>query len=206
MPVALIPFWQTWLFGWILVPALLILTALFIRQCAHLARERTRRGTAGAVPLAVGIAIVSGVIGYGIYVSYLMENTWHFSYYVTVQGGPQADAVVVPSVGDESLLSGLALSQGTANWSFVNTIHGRGLYIGFVGNATLSVFIDRFPPPNPAPNTSLTMVNGTGWWSPVWIYHARSTPLSLSVFETYVGTGTVDIQAGWKVYPMSPAP
>lgn len=110
------------------------------------------------VTLAVGVAVVVGLLGYGAFQIYMSENTWTFTYSVSIHAnGTSPEAVVVPIPSDEGLLAGLRLTNGTANWSLVDTPNGRGLYIGFTGSAAFRVDVAIPPPPAPEPNVGPTM-------------------------------------------------
>ena len=191
----------------ILIAVLAILVMLLALQIRRLRKGATRKLVATVLVTVVATAGVAGLLAYRFYASYVLENTWTFCYYVNIQAdGASVDGIVVPAVTNESLLAGLALDSGIANWSLMNTSHGRGLYIAFTGNATLSVYLSRYPPPSPRPDTSPTMTNGTGAPPEVWIYHLGAGDVSLSFFAGYLGTGVTSVQAGWTVYPLLPPP
>ncbi len=182
---------------------LAVVFALSVRRWRH---GPTRTRLAELVASGVALAVVVSVMGYGVYIDYVRANTWTFSYSIRIQGTAFPDAVIVPSVADESLLAGLTLVTGIANWSFVDTTHGRGLYVAFDGNTTLSTYISRFPPPVPLPDASLTMMNGTGPWQGLWVWHRGSAALSVNFYENYRFSWPDEIQPGWQTIQMTPVP
>ena len=179
-------------------------------------RETPRRDTLIAiVAVTLGIAAIGGAAGYGAYRSYVDQNTWSYSYSLVLQGNATSpESLVVPAAADEGLLSGLHLASGTANWSLVDTQHGRGLFVRFTHSATLAATVSTFPRPATLPDTRPTMTssgnctaqpsNCTGWPS-VWIYYGGSAGgyLALSI-------GSFDIHgyltAGWALYAAWPHP
>ncbi len=124
------------------------------------------------VALALGFTVVVGLLGFGTLQTYMSQNTWTFTYSVSIQGnGTSPEAVVVPIPNDEGLLAGLRLTNGMANWSLVDTPNGRGLYIVFTGSAGLRADVAIPPPPHPEPNVGPTLElpyiaseGGYAWW------------------------------------------
>jgi hypothetical protein len=183
-----------------------ILVLLFVLRVLRLREEPNRKVLASVVAVGLALAALGSFMGYGMYQSYVSSNTWTFSYYVYIQPNSTAsDAVVLPSIADEALLAGLSVSSGTANWSFVHTDHGRAIYIGFTGNVALSALISRYPPPNPLPDTQITMANESIPWPEAWIYYPGTAGLWLS-FGTNAFGVSEPIHPGWNLYPFVPRP
>lgn len=111
-------------------------------------REPRRKRFAGVVVMAVAFSTVGGLCVATAYNAYELNATYRFTFLVSLQGnGTYPESVIVPVPQDESLLSGLARTSGTANWSLVDTPHGRGLFVRFEGTADLEAKAVRFPPP-----------------------------------------------------------
>lgn len=186
--------------------SLLTLAVLFILSVHRWRLGPSRERLVGLVAAGVALALVATILGNAIYTGYVRENSWTFSYSVSVAGSVFPDAVIVPSVVDERLLTGLVVASGIANWSFVETIHGRGLYIAFGSNATLSVYVSQFPPPATLPDAGLTLANETGPWPSVWIWHRGSAALSLTFSVNSRFVWPSEVQPGWRAYQVVAAP
>jgi len=167
------------------------------------------------VALAVGLSAVVGGWGYSAYQTYLDENTWRFGYLLDVRGnGTAPESLVVPIARDESLLTSLHLTSGTANWSFVDTPKGRGLFVSFTGAAQIQVGLSRVPRPAVLPDTSPTMTVPTNCTAQpsnctgpptVWLYYSgpAGAYLGLGVGSVYFSGY---LTAGWAAYETLPPP
>ena len=177
--------------------------------------QRTpRRGTAVAIiALALGLAMVTGLSVYSAYQSYVAQNTWTFGYSLAIQGnGTAPESLVAPIAKDESLLGGLHLTSGTANWSLVDTPKGRGLFVRFTGSATIETTVSAVPRPSVFPDTSPTMTvstnctaqpsNCTGPPS-LWVFYSgpAGTHIALSISSSYLDG---DLAVGWATYQTWP--
>ncbi len=182
----------------ILAVFLTVLAVAFALAARRWRLEPDRRRFVRLVAAAVAMAVVASLLGYGVYADYVRRNSWTFTYRISVQGSVFPDAVIVPAVADEGLLAGLVLESGAANWSLMDTLHGRGLYVAFTANASLSAYASRFPPPVPPPDVSLTMTNATGTIPEVWIWHAGSAALSLYFSENSQIAWPSEIGTGWQ--------
>ncbi len=133
-------------------------------------KEPPGQETPVVVVLLVGLAATTAVAGASA--SYVAANPVTFHYALTIQGkGTSLEAVVVPMPNDESLLAGLQVTAGHANWTFVDTPNGRGLYVAFTGPASLESDVAIVPATSPGPNSGPTLeapyvasVSDYGWW------------------------------------------
>lgn len=201
-----------------LVPLLLDLAALVLLVGLALAIVRYRsvpqaKAAVVIVALAIGLSAVVGVWAYSAYQTYVSENTWSFGYALDVRGnGTAPESLIVPIVLDESLLTGLHLSSGAANWSFVNTTKGRGLFVSFTGAARIEAAVSTVPRPAVFPDTRPTMTvftnctaqpsNCTGPPS-VWVFYggAAGAWMGLSI-GSYSLAGYLTV--GWAPYATWP--
>ncbi len=191
----------------LLAAGIAIAAVLLVLQALRYRSTPSRAALTSLVVLAVVLTGLGGVMGYNLYTSYMRSQTWTFSYYVDLRPnatGP--DAVVLPSVGDESLLSGLSVGYGVANWSFVNTVHGRELYVAFTGNTSVSVYISRYPPPDPVPDARITTVNTSTGQPEAWVYYPGTAGVSMAFGTTSYLTSVVRLQTGWTRCPAAPPP
>ncbi len=198
--------------GTLLVTAMFLLVGLVLAIVGY--RRAPRRNTTIAIiALAVGFATVSGVFGYAAYRSYVVQNTWGFGYGLTIQGnGTAPETIVVPIAKDEGLLAGLRLSSGTANWTFVDTPKGRGLFVRFTGSARIETSVSTFPRPAAPPDTSPTMVESSNCTAQpsnctgpprLWIYYsgAAGARVGLTLDPWYLGGY---LETGWASYEVWP--
>jgi len=141
--------------------------------------QNRRRGPPGSkivtlVVLAVGLAATTALLGYEAFDMYASQNTWTFSYGVSIMAnGTGPEAVVLPIPRDESLLRDLRATSATANWSLVDTPKGRGLYLRFTGSVGLDATVSLFPAPAVPPDTSPTMQDtaNASEVSRVWVFY-----------------------------------
>jgi hypothetical protein len=202
-----------------LVGLFLVLTLVSLVLGLTVTIVRFLRGPRPAIAIVIillarGLASV-GSVGYAVYRSYEIQNTWSFGYSLRVQGnGTAPESLVVPIVGDESLLAGLHLTSGTANWSIVDTPRGRGLFVQFTRTASMEASESRFPPPAVVPDTSPTMTvstnctaqpsNCTGPPS-VWVFYSgpAGARVGLSASSLYF---SAFLSVGWASYETWPIP
>lgn len=146
----------------IAVIALVAVWSFFSVAIVFVLRDRHEapigRETPALIVLVAGLALATGFLGLGTYAAYSPQAAWTFAYSVSIRtNGTSPESVVVPMWNDESLLTGLQVTAGTANWSFVDTANGRGLYVAFMGPATLESNVVIVPAPSPAPNAGPTL-------------------------------------------------
>lgn len=205
--------WSPLLGFWVVLALATLILGLILTVLHFL--KRPRAGTAIVLFLLVGGLAATGIFGYVVYRPFVTQNTWSFGYYLRVVGnGTAPESLVVPIVGDESLLTGLHLTSGTANWSFIDTPKGRGLFVQFTRAATMEVSESAFPPPAAPPDTRPTMIlptncttqpsNCTGPPS-VWAYYSgpAGATVFLSASSLYF---SAQLAVGWASYPTEPVP
>jgi len=180
-----------------------VLALLFILGIVHFRQAPSLRLLAAVLVTGIALAAVSVTTGYELNQDYVSSHTWSYSFYLYAQtNGTGPDAIVVPSVVDEGLLAGLSVTSGVANWSFVDTVHGRGIYVGFTGAATLSASVSRYPAPTPLPDIRWTMTNESAGTPDLWIYHPGTAGISL-LLEGGLWCSTY-LRPGWNLYPTTP--
>jgi hypothetical protein len=189
----------------------MILAAVFLLVAVFEWRSRRRRGRlATALVLGIVTALATGQLVVGSYQQYVIMNTWTYSYRLEVSpNATTPEALLLPVPGDSSLLTGLHLVSGQANWSFTDTPHGRGLYVRFVGAATLEAVYSEFPASPSGHNSSLTMMNCSIQCPPprVWILYSGNGLAHLY----FVAGGLVmpqsePVHPGWRLYEILPPP
>jgi len=147
-----------------------------------------------SVTVAAVFAVATAGLVVGSYEQYVVMNTWSYDFRLQVQPNETGrESLIVPIPGDSSLLSALHLIAGTANWSFIETIHGRGLYFQFTGSASLDALFSEFAPGGAHHNATLTMMNST----------AQPGPLTVWIFYSGGGGVTVYFASGGMVMPQS---
>ena len=210
-PLAAVSFIAPGLF-WTLLVVSVVATAWGLIRYS----QTGRRGFAVvAVAFALGSVAVVGVLAYGTYQNDLSENTWAFDYSLSVvSNGTGSESVVVPVPQDEPLLAGLRLTSGRANWSFVTTPRGRGLFVQFARAATLEASVALVPRPASLPDTSPTMTvptnctaepsncTGSPW---LWVFYSgpAGAALDLSISD---GSVRASLATGWAAYESLPRP
>lgn len=126
------------------------------------APSRDRLAAAICLALAVLFGVQAGFLGVVAYDRYLVEGQQHYYYDLFLHGNATFRAgIVVPIPADESLLADLRVDAGIANWSLVDTLHGRGLYVSFVGSGNLSAVFTEFSPVGRTRDDTPTMGNVT---------------------------------------------
>ncbi len=200
------------------IVAAVLFSALVLGFAAAVRRyRRTRRGGAAVVAIALGVClgVLSAGITVGAYQSYVIQNTWRFSYYLGVQeNGDGSGSIIVPVPKDERLLADLRLETGTANWSLLNTSVGRGLFVRFTGGFDIETYVSVFPPPVPGPDTTPSMgvpsncTAGTGNCTgrpSVWVYYSGPENVSFG-FSTSWWYLNGNLKQGWATYETTEPP
>lgn len=128
-------------------------------------RRAARRDTLAATVCLI-LAIVFGVqaifLGIVAYDQYRIQGEQHYSYQLLLSGNATfREGIVVPIPTDETLLTNLHVDSGDANWSLVDTVHGRGLYVSFMGFANLSAQFFEFSPSGRTRDDTPTLGNAT---------------------------------------------
>jgi hypothetical protein len=188
----------------------LILATVFLLLFIFEWRGRRRGGRlVTAVVLGVVFVVATVQLVVGSYQQYVMMNTWTYTYRLEVSPNATApEALILPIPGDSSLLRGLHLVSGQANWSFTDTPHGRGLYVRFVGAASIEVVYSEFPSSPSGHNSMLTMMNSSLGPPPrIWIFYSGS-----GLSHLYLGAGgfampqSESVRPGWRLYQVLPPP
>src|SRR6267143_5829850 len=115
------------------------LAAVLFAVAIRARRDREGREVVARL-LTLGIVLLVIAIPFAVitYRQYVAINTFTYGYRLELRpNGTARDAIIVPIPGDEILVSALRVVSGTANWSIVDTGHGRGLYVAFTGNVSL---------------------------------------------------------------------
>jgi hypothetical protein len=188
----------------------MILATVFLLLVIVEWRARRRRGRlVAALVLGIVFAVAAGQFVVGSYQQYVIMNTWTYTYRLEVAPNATApEALILPIPGDASLLTGLHLISGQANWSVTDTPHGRGLYVRFVGPVMIETVYSEFPASPSGHNSTLTMMNSSvGPLPRVWIFYSGSG-LSLIYFEAgwWVMPQSESIRPGWRLYEISLPP
>ncbi len=196
-------------------PIFLGLTVLFffglLAAIPGYRRTPTRRSFAPVVVMAVALATAGGLTAASAHTAYEFNNTYRFGYYLSLDGNAtRLESVIVPVPQDETLLAGLRLTSGTANWSFSDTPHGRGLFVRFTGGAALMASVSQFPPPadlsGGAPtmtvisNCTATPSNCTGLLE-FWMFYSGTAGVrvTLSIDYRYLQAYPMPGWAGYDV-------
>ncbi len=189
----------------------LILATVFLLVAVFEWRGRRRRGRlAAAVVLGVVAAVATGQIVVASYQQYVIMNTWTYTYWLDMSpNATTPEALILPVPGDSSLLTGLRLVSGQANWTFTDTPYGRGLYVQFVGAASLAAVYSEFPASPSGHNSTLTMMNSSIECPPprVWIFYSGN-----GLAHLYFGAGGLvmpqseSVHPGWRLYEILPPP
>lgn len=137
-----------------------ILGAWFLARRRRPGPDRT--SAAACIVLAVVFGMQAIFLGVVAYDQYLQQGVQHYTYQLVITGNASfPETIVVPIPTDESLLSDLRVESGSATWSVVDTAHGRGLYVAFVGSAHLSADFTEFSPSGRTRDDTPTMGNET---------------------------------------------
>ncbi len=194
---------------------LLVLLVGLLAALVRYRRTRHRKMAILAISLGLALATVSGVVAYAAWQSYVAQSTWRFDYYVALQGNASAVvSVVVPVPHDEELLAGLHVTAGVANWSFVDTAIGRGLFVRMTGSAAIETSVSLFPAPAVPPDTTSTLMS-TGNCTPVpsnctglpsmWIFYSGPAGIWIG-FHTSSWWVSDSLKGGWVTYVAAPPP
>jgi hypothetical protein len=186
----------------------MILATVFLLLVIFEWRARRRRGRlVAALVLGIVFAVAAGQFVVGSYQQYVIMNTWTYTYRLEVLPNATApEALILPVPGDPSLLVGLHLVSGQANWSFTDTPHGRGLYVRFVGAASIEAVYSEFPSSLSGHDSTLTMMNSSVPPPPrVWIFYSGSG-LSQIYFVAggFVIPPAESVRPGWRLYEIPP--
>ena len=169
--------------------------------------HKGRRTVALSLALAAVFAVATGGLAYASIQQYVRMNTWTYFYRLDVHpNATSPEVVTVPIPEDASLLAGLHLVSGIANWSFANTVHGRGLYVRFSGPATVESIFSEFAPSGPISKTSLTMTNSVAFPTVVWIFYSGGGATLHFQPGGLVINGEPVVVVGWNLYNLLPPP
>ena len=162
------------------------------------APRHDRAATALCIALAVVFAVQAGYFGVVAHDRYLIETQEHYSYVLFLRGNwTTRGGIVVPIPTDETLLTNLHVDSGEANWSLVDTVHGRGLYVAFRGYANLSAEFREFSPSGRIRDDTPTMGNQTyGCVRSAYIFLDGPRAVGVSL---YLGDCSLEVAAypGW---------
>jgi len=196
---------------WLFAAICAILCTVFVLVAIMEWRGHRKRG-GFALSLAVGIVLAVATVQFavGSYQQYVTTNTWTYTYRLEVLPNATApEALILPAPGDTFLLGGLHLVSGQANWSFTDTPHGRGLFVQFVGAASIEAVYSEFPASGARHNSTLTMINSSTPYFPfrVWIFYSGA---GLAHVEFQVGGFAMpqseSVRRGWRLYEILPPP
>lgn len=196
---------------WLFATICAILSTIFFLAASMDWRAQGKRGRL-AVSLALGIilAVATGQFAVGSYQQYVTMNTWTYTYRLEVSPNATApETLILPVPGDSFLLGGLHLVSGQANWSFTDTPHGRGLYVQFVGAATIEAMYSEFPASGSRHNSTPTMMNSSTQYFLflVWIFYSGA---GLAHVEFQAGGFAIpqseSVRRGWRLYQALPPP
>ncbi len=198
-------------------PAFAIVSGLLCAILLYLAvRARKASGShrkvVALLSLAVIFAVATAGLGVASYEEYVLMNTWTYFFELDVQpNATSPQSIIVPIPSDASLLADMHLVSGQANWSFADTIHGRGLYLGFEGPAEVDSVFSVFAPGGVSYNITLTMEEAnatTMFLSPRhWVYYSGGGTVSLHLQPGgLVTNGTPVLAAGWQPIALFPIP
>ncbi|HYM39257.1 MAG TPA: hypothetical protein VEY12_03800, partial [Thermoplasmata archaeon] len=145
------------------IPLGIILVAFLAKRWGTLERGTPRKEFRTSLAVVIVLAgLTAGFMAEGV-ADYVQANGWKFQFQASFGlKGVGPSIVVVPEVADRSLLAHLRLWSGSANWSYVETPYGPGLYVVVREDLTI-LYADFliYPPPAQLPDTSFTM---TGSW------------------------------------------
>jgi hypothetical protein len=181
-----------------------VLCAIFAYSFIRGRRGPNRPSRPGlSLVFAVVLAVATGGLVVASYQEYVRMGTWTYFYELDVTpNATSAQALIVPIPEDGSLLAGLHLTSGEANWSFTDTVHGRGLYVQFRGPAALESIRTEFSPSGPNWNTKLTMTNSSvpSYGGPVWVFYTGGGGARLHLQPGgSVTNGRPALMAGWNL-------
>ena len=103
-------------------------------------------------------------------------------------------------------------NRSSANWSYVTTVHGPGLYVAFSGPVSLDAHVRVLAPFGSHPDGDVPLQEGNGSLWQVWIEYLGTGSIDVN-FQygygytingalVYIGTLT----PGWASYGLIPAP
>lgn len=189
--------------------AIALLMAASSGLASWLAVRNRRRGgpppdTAVAVLMALMLAVAAGTFGSFGYQRYVVSNTWTYSYQLEVQSNDTTPgAIIVPIPLDESLLRGLRVDRGHANWSLVDSIHGRGLRLEFYDPTLLGAFFSEFSVWGSRRSTGLSLMDDSNQPGAlqVWIFFDGQAGTQLRLHAG--GMAVIQpLTPGWNSYPL----
>lgn len=181
-------------------------------------RREERRGIVlrmgrSLTALFVGLLVLTGIFGALTIGEAIEANTWVYNYYFGVEHADLgAQAVVLPIPKDTTLLANLQANRSSANWSYVTTVHGPGLYVAFSGPVSLDAHVRVLAPFGSHPDGDVPLQEGNGSLWQVWIEYLGTGSIDVN-FQygygytingalVYIGTLT----PGWASYGLIPAP
>ncbi len=188
----------------ILLPAvfLWILGGAAVGVAVWFHHSRKNRVTVVALVCA-GVALIalSAPIAMSAYRQYVALNTRVYGYDLDVHSnGTGPDAIVVPIPTDEVLVSEMRVVSGIANWSIIDTGHGRGLFVAFAGNASLEARYSVYGSMRNDQNNTPTMRENVSWLeTDLWVHHATASETRVELWIDCYHL-SVDPLEGWRTY------
>jgi hypothetical protein len=185
-------------------PAVLLvgLAAVLFALAIRARRDREGREVVARL-LTLGIVLLVIAIPFAVitYRQYVAINTSTYGYRLELRpNGTARDAIILPIPGDEILISGLRVLSGVANWSIVDTGHGRGLSVEFTGNVSLESSYSVFGESRFNHNDTPTMrENASSYEADVWIYHDTASEVRFDLSIDWCRLSAYPIE-GWRTY------
>jgi len=181
-------------------------------------RREERRGVVlqmrrSLTALFVGLLVLTGIFGALTVGQAVVASTWVYNYYLGVdQADGGAQAIVLPIPNDATLLANLQANRSSANWSYVTTVHGPGLYVAFSGPTGFQAYERMLAPFGNHPNGNLAPQTGNQSSWQVWIEYLGSGTVYVN-FQYgygYVVNGaagyTGPLTPGWAAYSLLQSP
>src|SRR5271157_2852872 len=143
--MAIVDLYSLWIVTFYISVALILLVSTFLIIHLWKLRARTNKRRAILFTAIICLAAVCGSFAFILGATNITSMEWRWSNEQNVVYSVQLRVnatgrfeVIVPVPENESVLSGLALTSGSAQHEIIDTIHGRGLRIDNAsGNVTL---------------------------------------------------------------------